>query len=144
MRNRPLISLAAVAVSVTFLLVGALGFVPGITTSYDELSFAGPDSMAQLLGLFQVSVLHNLVHVLFGVVGLVMARTASGARAFLLGGGVVYLLLALYGVVIDLDSAANFVPLDVADNVLHVGLGVGMLGLGLVLGQRSRSTSTAR
>lgn len=144
MRNRPLISLAAVAVSVTFLLVGALGFVPGITTSYDDLSFAGPDSMAQLLGLFQVSVVHNLVHGLFGVVGLLMARSASGARAFLLGGGVVYLLLAVYGVVIDLDSAANFVPVDVADNVLHVVLGVGMLALGAVLGSRSRSAVAGR
>ena len=144
MRNRSLVQLAAVAVSVTFLLVGALGFVPGITTSYDDLSFAGPDSMAQLVGLFQVSVLHNLVHGLFGVVGLLMARSASGARAFLLGGGVVYLLLAVYGVVIDLDSSANVVPVNVADNVLHVVLGVGMLALGTVLGARSRSATAGR
>jgi hypothetical protein len=138
-RNRSLVQLAAVAVSATFLLVGALGFVPGITTSYDDLSFAGPDSTAQLVGLFQISVVHNLVHAAFGVVGLLMARSASGARAFLLGGGAVYLLLAVYGVVIDLDSSANVVPVDVADNVLHVVLGVGMLALGAVLGARSRS-----
>jgi hypothetical protein len=89
-RNRPLGQLAAVAVSVTFLLVGALGCVPGITTSYDDLSFAGPDSAAQLVGLFQV------------------------------------------------------VPVDVADNVLHVVLGVGMLALGAVLGARSRSSVIGR
>ena len=49
-----------------FLLVGILGFIPGITTGYDDLSFAGHHSEAELLGIFQVSVLHNLVHVAFG------------------------------------------------------------------------------
>ena len=39
----------------TFLLVGILGFIPGITTNYDDLAFAGSDSGAKLLGLFQVS-----------------------------------------------------------------------------------------
>ena len=72
----------ALAVGVVFLLVGILGFVPGITTQYDTLGAAGPESMAMLLGLFEVSVLHNLVHLLFGVVGLVAARTYSAARAY--------------------------------------------------------------
>lgn len=48
-------------------VVAVLGFVPGITTSYSELSFAGHESEAKLLGLFQVSVLHNIVHGLFGL-----------------------------------------------------------------------------
>ncbi|GHD30261.1 hypothetical protein GCM10007147_31870 [Nocardiopsis kunsanensis] len=55
------------------------------------------------------------------------------ARIFLIGGGVIYLVLWLYGLVIDLDSAANFVPLNTADNWLHFVLGVGMIALGLLL-----------
>jgi hypothetical protein len=130
------------AVGAVFVLVGILGFVPGITSSYSDMGFAGHTSGAKLLGIFQVSILHNIVHLLFGVAGLAAARTASGARAFLVGGGVVYLVLWIYGLVVGHDSAANFVPVNTADNWLHLVLGVAMIGLGLAL-SRARSSSTA-
>ncbi|GAB3973309.1 DUF4383 domain-containing protein [Streptomyces sparsus] len=116
-----------------FLLVGVLGFVPGVTTDYDTLEFAGHHSEAKLLGLFQVSVLHNLVHLLFGVAGVAMSRARKTARLFLVGGGAVYLVLLAYGLLVDMDSEANFVPLNTADNWLHLVLGVGMIGLGILL-----------
>jgi hypothetical protein len=140
MRNRPLIQLAATAVAATFVLVAVLGFVPGITTNYSELSFAGHESEAKLLGLFQVSVLHNIVHGLFGLIGLALARSVAGARNYLVGGGIVYLVLTMYGSVIDLDSNVNFVPVNVADNFLHLGLGVAMIGQGVVLGKQADRT----
>jgi hypothetical protein len=143
MRDRSLVQVAALVVGATFLLVALLGFLPGITTNYSELSFAGHESEAKLLGLFQVSVLHNIVHGLFAVAGIALARSISGARAFLIGGGVIYLVLTVYGAIIDLDSAANFVPVNVADNFLHLGLGLGMIILGVVLGKDARSTATA-
>ena len=124
---------AAMAVAVVFLVVGVLGFVPGITTGLDEIAFAGPGSGAHLIGVFHVSVLHNLVHLLFGVVGLVMARTASAARAFLIGGGALYLVLWLYGLVVDKEGAPNLVPVDAAHDWLHLGLGLGMVALGWAL-----------
>ena len=128
---------AAAVVGAVFLLVGVLGFIPGITTGYDSLEAAGHKSHAELLGIFQVSILHNVVHLLFGVAGLALSRTASTARAFLIGGGVVYLVLWLYGLVIDKTSQANFVPLNAADDWLHFVLGVGMLALGVLLGRRT-------
>ena len=131
---------AAMVVAAVFLVVGVLGFVPGVTTGYDGMTFAGHESTAMLLGVFHVSILHNIVHLLFGIVGLAMARTVPGAVAFLIGGGVVYLLLWLYGVVIDHDSAANFVPVNGADNWLHLALGVGMAALGLALRRTSATT----
>lgn len=136
--------LAAAAVGVVFLLVGVLGFIPGITTNYDMLEGAGHHSGALLLGLFNVSILHNLVHLAFGVAGLAMSRTVSGAKAFLIGGGVIYLVLWLYGLVIDHDSAANFVPVNTADNWLHLVLGLGMLALGLIPMAASRSAANDR
>ena len=127
---------AAALVGAVFLLVGVLGFIPGITSNYDSLAGAGHESHAKLLGVFQVSVLHNIVHLLFGAAGLALARTASTARAFLIGGGVIYLVLWLYGLVIDKTSQANFVPLNSADDWLHFVLGLGMIALGVVLGRR--------
>jgi uncharacterized protein DUF4383 len=134
MRERSPLQAAAMLVGAAFLLVGILGFIPGITTNlYDGLDFAGHKGDAQLLGIFQVSVLHNLVHLAFGIAGLTLARTWSGARAFLIGGGLIYLVLWLYGLIIDKTSGANFVPLDRADDWLHFLLGLGMVGLGFVL-----------
>lgn len=134
---------AAVAVAVVFLAVGIVGFIPGATTDYDSMMFAGHESDAMLLGIFQVSILHNIVHLLFGVAGLALTRTASGARGFLIGGGVIYLVLWIYGLLIDQTSSANFVPLNNADNWLHLGLGAGMILLGLALG-RSLTTTTVQ
>ncbi|MCA1673171.1 MAG: DUF4383 domain-containing protein [Actinobacteria bacterium] len=134
--TRAPIQLAAAVVGVVFLLVGVLGFVPGVTTDYDALQLAGSQSDALLLGIFEVSVLHNLVHLAFGVVGLAMSRTAAAARTFLIGGGLIYLVLWIYGLVIDQDSVANFVPLNTADNWLHLVLAAGMIALGVVLSRR--------
>ena len=134
MQDRSLIQRAAALVGITFLLVGIAGFVPGLTTNlYDGLDFAGHHGDAELLGVFQVSVLHNLVHVLFGVAGLALAASRGGARAFLVGGGAIYLVLWVSGLLFDRDSGANFVPLNTADNWLHFGLGAGMVALGLIL-----------
>jgi hypothetical protein len=63
--SRAAVQTAALVVGAAFLLVGVLGFVPGITSNFSELSFAGHHSGALLLGVFQVSVLHNVVHLLF-------------------------------------------------------------------------------
>jgi arginine exporter protein ArgO len=131
---------AAIVVGAVFLLVGVLGFVPGITTDYETMQFAGHESEAMLLGIFQVSILHNIVHLLFGVAGLALARNADGARLYLIGGGAIYLVLWIYGLLIGQDSTANFVPVNTADNWLHFVLGVGMLALGIVLGKKTKDS----
>jgi hypothetical protein len=131
---------AAMIVGAVFLLVGVLGFIPGITTDYDTMKFASHDSEAKLLGVFQISILHNLVHLAFGVAGVAMARTASAARTFLLAGGAVYLVLWVYGMFVGHHSSANFVPLNTADDWLHFALGIGMITLGTVLTRPRTST----
>jgi hypothetical protein len=132
--TRTPVQVVALIFGVVFLLVGVLGFVPGITTG-DGLALAGPHSGAMLLGLFHVSVLHNIVHLLFGVAGLLAARTAPAARSYLLISGVIYAVLVVYGLLVPSDSAANFVPVNGADNALHVVLAVAMLAAGLALGR---------
>jgi len=81
------------------------------------------------------------VHLLFGVAGVLLARTFSGARNFLIWGGAVYLLLWVYGLLIDKDSGANFVPLNSADDWLHFVLGLGMIALGVLLGKRTATAT---
>ena len=147
MPNRSAMQSLSLLVGAVFLLVGIVGFVPGITTNYGDLSFAGENSDAELLGLFQGSVLHNIVHLLFGAAGLAAARAWQSSRLFLVAGGGVYLALWLYGLVIDLESGANFVPVNTADNWLHFLLGGGMVALGLALGAgaaRDRRLATPR
>ncbi|WP_158839312.1 DUF4383 domain-containing protein [Saccharothrix deserti] len=142
--TRTPIQLAAMAVGAVFVVVGIAGFIPGVTTDYDTLQFAGHESRAMLLGVFAVSILHNIVHLAFGILGLAMARTARGAYFFLVIGGVVYLVLWLYGLVIDRDSAANFVPVNTADNWLHLVLALGMIALGFALGRSVRAIGVPR
>jgi hypothetical protein len=64
---------AATIVGIVFLAVGAMGFIPGITSNFDTIQFAGHHSEAVLLGVFQVSFLHTIVHLLVGVAGLALA-----------------------------------------------------------------------
>jgi hypothetical protein len=135
MRDRSTVQSAALLAGILFLAVGILGFVPGATTHYGDLSFAGHDSGAKLFGIFQTSILHNVVHILFGLAGIAMARTWEGGRKFLIVGGVIYLVLFVYGLIAHGSSGANFIPVNSADNVLHVAFGVGMIVLGLVLGR---------
>jgi hypothetical protein len=132
--ERTPIQSVAVLVGIVFLVVGILGFVPGVTTHYSNLSFAGHGSGAKLLGTFQVSILHNLFHLLFGLVGLVLARTAEGAGTFLTGGGNVYLALWLLGAV----GVAGRLPANTADNWLHFLFGIGLLGVGFAAGRSRR------
>jgi hypothetical protein len=131
---------AAILVAVGFLVFGALGFIPGVTSHYDQMTWAGHHSEAELFGIFAVSGLHNTVHLIFGAAGLMLARSYAAARAYLLGGGLIYLGLWVYGLLIDHDSAANVIPLNGADNWLHLGLGGVMILLGLTLGAQHDPT----
>jgi hypothetical protein len=133
MRDRSPIQSVALLVGVVFLVVGILGFIPGITTNYDELKFAGHNSDAQLLGIFDASILHNIVHLLFGLAGIALARTMDGARSFLIGGGLVYLVLFVYGAIWHGETGGNWIPVNWADNILHLALGAGMVVLGVTL-----------
>jgi hypothetical protein len=137
MRDRSPIQSVALVVGLVFLLVGILGFIPGITSNYDDLKFAGHDSNAQLLGIFDTSILHNIVHLLFGVAGIVLSKTWDGARTFLVGGGAIYLVLFVYGAIFHGEQGSNWIPVNWADNVLHLALGAGMVVLGLVLGKQT-------
>jgi uncharacterized membrane protein YhaH (DUF805 family) len=131
----------ALIVGIVFLVVGIAGFIPGLTQSVDQLHGAGAHSEAMLLGIFQVSVLHNIVHLLFAVAGIAAAVRAVPSRHYLIWGGVVYIALWVFGLFAVGTPEVNFVPVNEADNWLHLGLAIGMIVLGVAVG-RDRSART--
>ena len=133
MRDRSPLRTAALAVGAVFLLVGIAGFIPGITSRYMDLGLAGRESTARLLGVFQVSVLHNAVHLLYGVAGLLLSTTPMRARNYLFYGGIGYGAIFLYGILINYSSAANFIPLNAADDALHFALAAAMIAASVLL-----------
>ena len=133
MTDRSTLQNLTLVFGVVFLAVGILGFIPGITTHYGDMSFAGSDSGAKLLGLFQVSILHNIVHLLFGVAGLLAYRSFDSSRIYMLGGGVIYLALFVLG----LFGGADWIPANNADDWLHLGLGVVMVSIGYLFGREA-------
>ena len=128
MKDRSLAQTLALVFGIAFLGAGVLGFIPGITTNLGDIKFAGDDSPSELLGLFQVSILHNIVHLLLGIAGIALSRASDTARTYLLGAGVIYLVLVVYGLFVGSGDDANFVPMNTADDWLHVVLSVGLLG----------------
>ena len=112
---------------VAFVLVGILGFVPGVTVNYDDLEFSGHESDAELLGLFQVSVLHNVAHLLFGV-GILAARRHRSALQYLLVAGTLYAVLFVYGLLASERGSENFLPTNNGDDFLHGALALALLG----------------
>jgi hypothetical protein len=133
----------ALVFGIVFVVVGIAGFIPGLTTNLETIQFAGHESEAMLLGVFQVSILHNIVHLLFGIAGLAAATSFVASKNYLIWGGVIYALLLIYGLFLSGDQPANFVPLNTADNWLHAVLAVAMIVLGVLLGRRDRDARTA-
>jgi uncharacterized membrane protein len=112
-----------------YLLVGILGFIP-------PLLVAGPvpgpvlgPLVGLLIGLFAVNWLHSVAHLAIGAAGLASFRSPAGARSYSIGIGVLYLLLFVIGLI--LPTVFNLLPLNGADNVLHLVSGAVALGIGL-------------
>lgn len=131
--ERTPVQIAAVVVGATILLVGILGFTPGITSHFGDLKFAGEKPSARLFGVFQISGLHNLANMLAGLVGLALARTWTGARTYLFGAGVFYLAFSLIGFV----NHSSWIPSNNADDWLYLTLGVVLIAIGVATTRRS-------
>lgn len=111
----------ALVMGVAFLLIGVLGFVPPLLTQHAEgthdlrvRAFEG-----YLFGLFHVNVLHSLVHVIFGIMGLAMARRFDSARLYARIVAVSYGLLAIMGLIPVLNTVFGLIPIHGHDVWLH-------------------------
>jgi hypothetical protein len=112
----------AMVFGIVFLLVGILGLVsPGGMSM-------GVASPGMILGLFPVNLLHNIVHLLFGVWGLMASRSFTGAKMFAQVGGVIYIVLAICGWL--LPNTFGLLPNGGNDIWLHALFGLVLAGVG--------------
>jgi predicted small secreted protein len=107
---------------IAFLLAGASGFIPGLTTpphpNHPDLvvdAFYG-----QALGLFPVNILHNIVHLLFGVWGLLAYKSLSASKGFAKSVAIIYAVLVVAGLIPGLNTMFGLVPLFGNDVWLHI------------------------
>ncbi|WP_427133416.1 DUF4383 domain-containing protein [Pseudarthrobacter sp. S9] len=132
-------------VGIVLIVVGVLGFIPGITTQYSELRFFGPDSRAMFLNLFQVSMLLNIVQLAIGATGWAMSRDGGmGARNYLMGFGLLYIVLSVYGLIVGVGSAANFLSLNSMDSWTLLVVGIAMIGAGWLLARHLAEDAKTR
>lgn len=116
---------------IAFLLVGILGFIPGVNQMHGDAPRLAFDSFnGHLFGLFHVNLLHNLVHVLFGIWGLVASRDYGASRTYARGTGIIYVLFAVMGLVPALSTTFGLIPLEHHDVWLHLLLAVPALYFG--------------
>ena len=130
--------LYALVVGATLVAAGIIGFFYSASFSVD------PVERGAVLGLLDVNGWHNVVHIATGVLGLILFRSA--ARAYALGLGAVYLLVFVLGLVVgDGGNLLGIIPINTADNVLHLLLGIAGVAAGLATrtGSAAARTRTA-
>ena len=126
----------ALVFGATLLLVGIIGFAADST-------FENGDNLRgdELLGIFLVNGTHNIVHILSGVLGLALSRRADTARAYALGFGAVYLIVTIWGFA-DGNDVLSIIPINGADNVLHLLISLAGIGAGLASPTHRSDTAT--
>jgi hypothetical protein len=128
--GRSLNQIVALAFGVIYTLVGLAGFL--VSETFAE------QSDNNLLGLFQVNHLHNIVHLLIGIALIAASRRFDTARGANLAIGATYLVLGLIGWFIQ-DTGANIIALNEADHLLHLASGALLTAVALLADKTDRS-----
>ena len=126
------------------LVIGATLVVAGVVGFFYNASFSTGDSVERgaVLGILDVNGWHNLVHIASGAIGLFLVGSYSGARAYALGLGAVYLIVAALGFIAgDGDEILSLIPVNTEDNLLHLLIGIAGIGAGLATPAREPSTT---
>lgn len=132
MGNRSTVQMVALVFGVIYLAAGILGFLPVLGGSATQTSSA-------LLGIFQVNLLHNLVHIIIGIAGLAAASSIANSRTF---GRVVGVILLLLGVVgISVARPLGLLDIGGLDIALHLvsGAVLAYFGFAAPVSTRSRA-----
>jgi hypothetical protein len=133
-------TLAAVF-GVVFLLVGLAGFFASPPPP-DALPLTMNHGHGLALGLFPVNTLHNVVHLLFGAVGLMAAAgILLSARTYFQLLAIAYGLLTVFGLVPATQTTFGLIPIYGSDVWLHglVAVAAGVVGFTNLFATRARA-----
>ena len=133
----------ALIYGIVFLVIGVAGFIPGITTPHTHPEMTAESGLGLLFGLFPVNLLHNIVHVLFGIWGVFAARSLGGARAYFKSVTVIYAVLGVMGLIPGLRTTFGLIPLYSNDIWLHFVLAGVAAYFGFVRREEPTVASTA-
>jgi len=128
------------------LVIGLTLVVAGVAGFFYNASFSTGDGSERdaVLGILDVDGWHNIVHIASGAIGLFVAGSYGGARAYALGLGAVYLLVTLLGFIAgDGEEILDLIPVNTEDNFLHLLIGIAGIGAGLATPARERYPATA-
>jgi hypothetical protein len=114
----------ALVFGIVFLIVGAGGFIPGLTLMDHSGHPADADVTVRSffgyeLGLFPVNLLHNIVHLAFGVWGLLAYKSLAASKGYAKGVAVIYAVLTVMGFIPGLNTTFGLIPLYGNDIWLH-------------------------
>ena len=132
-RDRTPAQLYSLLFGIVLLAVGILGFIA------DSSFGTGSDVEGSDFIIFEVNGWHNIVHILSGLLGLALWRRRDLARAYALGFGAVYLVVTIWGFITG-DQVLWLIPVDTADNILHLLIAAA----GLAAGFTSRDATAPR
>ena len=121
----------ALIFGIVYLLIGILGFVPAVGGTLGQ-------TPTLLLGFASVNLLHNIVHLIIGIVGLGAAGDEARAVMFCRWFGIILIALGLLGFVAP--SGFGLVPLGGNDIYLHLASGI-VLAIGGFMGARSTASA---
>ena len=127
-----------------FLVIGVAGFIPGITAPHTHPEMAAQSGLGLLFGLFAVNLLHNIVHVLFGIWGIFAARSLGGARAYFKSVAIIYAILGVMGLIPGLRTTFGLIPLYSNDIWLHFLLAAVAAYFGFVRAEQPSTATVAR
>ena len=109
---------------IVFLAAGLAGFVPGISPEHMHPGVTVTASSRLAMGLFPVNLLHNLVHLAFGLWGLAAARSVAGPVGYARAVAVAYGLLTVMGLIPATNTTFGLVPIYGNDVWLHAVLAI--------------------
>jgi hypothetical protein len=109
----------ALIIGILFAVIGLAGFVPGLVSlpptgaaipveTSPNIYSAG---FGYLFGLFPTNLLHNIVHIVVGSLGIVAYTSSGGARLYNRGFAIAYALIAIMGLLPVAQTTFGLMPI---------------------------------
>lgn len=132
----------ALAIGVIYLVVGIVAFIPALYTSPPATPHVDvTGSYGLLLGLFPVNVLHNVLHIIIGIIGIGVFGSGRASRAYSRALFLIFGLLAIMGFIPQANTVFGLIPIFDNDVWLHTATAIVSSYFGWVAGESTTEPS---